>query len=453
MFPVSEYRAPQSPSPDHVGVPRRFVTSIVLAVTLLGLGATFAQSPTLTILMPDAPWLAGFESLVERYEADTGNDVELNITPNSGIPQKARNAVSASVSEFDIIPLNETRYSVYYSNELVVPLNDIDPDFTLDPEVIQYDNATRWNAELNASTADGALYGVPINGNLQLFFYRADLFEEHGLGVPQTWDDVEEAAKVLHDPPRMFGLANRTSPGSWEPLSYIYGEGGGILEQDPTTGQWHVTATEEASVEGLRLWVRLSKTYGPPDYANLGQAQVLSLMQSGRAAMVHVAASAAPNFEDPEQSVVPGNVGTTVIPGPTPDMRATMSGIWLLAIPANLPPERQKAALEFLDYALSKDAQTLYAREGAIPVRQDVYEELGQEEAFRWMQAMADSAPFIHALPRMDGTAQINAILERNFSEAVLEQVTPEQAMQTVAEEVHALLTESGFDVAPLDQE
>jgi len=31
-------------------------------------------------------------------------------------------------------------------------------------------------------------------------FYRKDVFESAGIGVPVTWDDVIEACKEIHDP-------------------------------------------------------------------------------------------------------------------------------------------------------------------------------------------------------------------------------------------------------------
>jgi multiple sugar transport system substrate-binding protein len=433
------------------GIPRRFASAL-LALLLIAPGIALAQqNAPITILINDSPWLAGFEALVERYEQETGNQVGLNVTPFPGMLQKSRNAVTADESEFDLINLNEQWYSLFYDNELVAPIHEIDPDFQLDPEVIEYANATRWNHEIGYSTEDGILYGLPINGNIQLFFYRKDLFEEHGLEVPQTWDEVEAAAKVLHNPPRMVGLANRTSPGNWEFQSYLNGYGGGILELDEETGQWEVVVNEEPSIRALEQWIHMSKTYGPANYANLGQAEVLSLMQSGRAAMAHMVGAAAPNLEDPQQSVVADKVGATVVPGPTPEQRATMSGIWVMGIPQNIPEERKQAALDFMEWALSKDAQMHYARSGAIPVRQDVYEELGQEEEFSWMQAMAASTPYIHPQPRVAEAPQIIEVLTNNVNAALLEEVTPEQAMQRAAEEIQRIMEQGGYDVVPLD--
>lgn len=431
--------------------PSIWLLAALLAVLALPTVAFAQQNPPITILINDSPWFAGFEALVQRYEEETGNQVELNVTPFPGMLQKSRNAVTANVSEFDLINLNEQWYSQFYANDLVAPIHSIDPDFELDPEVIEYDNATRWNSEIGYSTADGELYGLPINGNIQLFFYRKDLFEENGLEVPQTLEDVEAAAQALHDPPGTFGIANRTSPGNWEFQSYLHSFGGGVIELDEETGTWDVVVNEEPSIEALERWIELSSTYGPPNYANLGQAEALSLMQAGRVAMTHLASAAAPNFHDPDQTTLAGEIGATVVPGPAPDQRATMSGIWVMGIPTNLPSERQQAALDFMEWALTKQTQTFYAQSGAIPVRQDVYEELGQEEEYSWMAAVAESTPYIVAQPRVIGAPEIIDSLTRNVSSAVLGELSPEDAMQRAAEEIQGIMERDGYDVEPLD--
>lgn len=427
---------------------RMLLGTLLIAVMGIGLAQ---QNPPITILINNSPWLGGFEALVERYQEETGNEVILNITPFDGMLQRSRDAVSASESEFDIINLNEQWYSMFYSNELVSPISEIDPDFELDPEIIEYDYATRWDHSVNYSTASGDIYGLPINGNIQLLYYRKDLFEDAGLEPPQTWDELEEAAEAMHNPPQMFGLVNRTSPGNWEVQSYLYGFGGGMIELDEETGRWDVIVNEEPSVEAIEKWVHLTTTYGPPNYANVSQAEMFGLLASGRAAMAHMVGASAPDVDDPEQSAVVGQVGTTVVPGPTPEQRATTSGIWVMGIPSNLPSERQQAALDFLKWALTKDAQMYYARSGAIPVRQDVYEELGQEEGFEWMLAFAESTPYIHAQPRVVEAPQIIEAFQRWVGEAVLGSVTPQEAMDNAAEEIQEIMEQGGYDVEPLD--
>ena len=41
--------------------------------------------------------------------------------------------------------------------------------------------------------------GVPINGNVDVLYYRKDLYEKHGLKVPETWDQLLENVNKLTD--------------------------------------------------------------------------------------------------------------------------------------------------------------------------------------------------------------------------------------------------------------
>jgi multiple sugar transport system substrate-binding protein len=434
----------------HIRPRLRWLFTSLAAIALAPSLGLAQQHPSITILINESPWLAGFEVLVDAYVAETGNEVELNVTPFPGMLQRSRNAVTAGTSEFDLINLNEQWYSLFYDAGLVTPILDIDPDFELDPQVIEYAYATRWNSDIGYSTADGELYGLPINGNIQLLFYRADLFEEAGIDAPVTWDDVEAAAEVFHDPPARVGLVTRTAPTDWEFQSYLRGYGASVIEVDES-GTWRVGIADDAAVAALERYIQLNRDYGPANYASVSQAEALSLMQSGRAAMAHVVGAAAPNFENPEQSIVQGLVSATIVPGPSADSRATMSGIWVMGIPQNLPDERKQAALEFMRWALTEEAQLLYARAGAIPVRQDVYETLGQEEGFRWMQAMAESTPYIEAQPRVAEAPQIIQAFAEQVAAALLGQVSAEEALETAATEIHRIMVEGGHDVAPLD--
>ncbi len=409
------------------------------------------QVETITILINDSPWFPGFEALVNKYVEDTGNNVRLNVTPFPGMLEKSRNAVQSDESEFDILNLNEQWYMQFYAGGLVTRIKDINPDFELDPNVIEYDAAPRWDEALRYSSPEGEIYGLPINGNIQLFFYRRDLFEEQGIEVPTTWDEVAQAAEVFHNPPQMHGFSIRTKPGNWEFQAYLESFGTSVLNLSED-GVWSIGfGPNEAALAALNTWMNLGLEYGPANVADMGQAENLALMQSGRLAMVHMVGAAAPNFDNPDQSVVVGNMGADVVPG-GPEGRATMSGIWVMGIPHNLPDVRKSSALTFLEWALTKDAQLHYAQAGAIPVRQDVYEEMADDpDTGWWMQAMAASTPYIKAQPRLNETPQIVDVIDRRVNQALIGELTPEEALTEGAKELETILEDGGYNYESLE--
>lgn len=417
--------------------------------SLITFGKTFQQVAPITILINDSPWFPGFEAIVKLYQQETGNKVNLSVLPFAGMLDKSRNAVQGKQSEFDILNLNEQWYMPFYANGWVAPIKKIDPDFKLDPEVIEYDYATRWDPKLKYSSKEGELYGLPINGNIQLFFYRKDLYEKAGLKAPATWDEVEANAKALHNPPNVYGYALRTKPPNFEFQAYLETYGANIVSLDEKTGEWSIGLTSKGALDALNTWLRLGKTYGPPNLADLGQAENTALMSSGKLAQMHAVCAVAPNFQNPKNSVVVDKVAASVVPG-VGDKRVTMSGIWVMGIPSNVPAERQQAALTFLKWALTKKTQLEYTKAGAIPVRQDVYQELSADPKFWWTKAMADSTQYIKAQPRLVETAQLVEIIDRRVVEALTGKQTPENALKEAAKEVEAILKAGGYKYKPL---
>ncbi len=55
-------------------------------------------------------------------------------------------------------------------------------------------------------TIDGQIYGVPIVGNTLHLIYRQDVFDELGIEVPETYDDVIE--DVQHHRPGQSRLGH-----------------------------------------------------------------------------------------------------------------------------------------------------------------------------------------------------------------------------------------------------
>ena len=51
--------------------------------------------------------------------------------------------------------------------------------------------------------------GVPVNGNVEVLFYRKDLYDQHGLKVPETWDHLLDNAVKLNDGSRVYGFVRR----------------------------------------------------------------------------------------------------------------------------------------------------------------------------------------------------------------------------------------------------
>lgn len=410
------------------------------------------QQTPINILINSSPWFNSFKALVDLYQKETGNQVTLDVTPFPGMLQKSRNATSAQTSEYDLVNLNEEWYLQFYKGGLVTPLKEIDPNFTLDPQIIEYNYADRWDPKAQSSTKDGEIYGLPINGNIQVLYYRKDLFAAKGLNPPKTFDELIADAKALSDPPKMYGITERTSD---DPLynfnAYVDGSGGSIMSQDLSTGKWSVNIDKKPAVDGFKTFLNLIWNFDPQNYTQIDQAAMISLMASGRSAMAVIVTAAASNFDDPKVSSVIGKIGATVVPGKTAELRSPISGIWVMGIPHNLPMDHKKAALAFLEWAMSFKAEMAYAEAGGIPVRQDVYQEMAKDPKYWWAQAAADSSPYIKPLPRVAPAAQIVTLLEDQIKQVIAKQLDPDTMMKNAAQQIQKMMTDAGYQMEPLE--
>ena len=401
----------------------------------------------INILINDSPWFPGFAAMVELYTETTGNEVNLDVTPFPGMLDKTRNATQASESEYDAVAITEQNIPFFYSAGLLTPILDIDPDFELDPQIISYGDAARWDSDIGINGPNGVILGVPINGNIQLYYYRKDLFEENGITPPQTFDEMEAIAEQFFNPPRMFGNACRVEPIWWEFGAYVDSYGAEYVRLEES-GKWSIGFDRPEGLEAVQRWLRLGREWAPPNYADLGQAGLMALMQSGRLAQVHMVGAAAPNFDNPDESVVVGQMGATVVPGVTADTRSPRSGMWVMSHPANLPAARSEAGLTFVKWLTTKDNQTAYARAGAIPVRQDTYEELAMDEVLGWWTSgFAESTPFIKPETRLPETPLIRESVLTRMSQAYVDEITAEEAVELMASEIRRVMEDAGYDL------
>ncbi|GAI69167.1 unnamed protein product, partial [marine sediment metagenome] len=82
--------------------------------------------------------------------------------------------------------------------------------------------------------------------------------------------------------------------------------------------------------------------------------------------------------------------------------------MWTMAIPQFISEERKKAALDFLKWSITKEAQVVYTKLGAVPISKTVFEsELMGDPKYRFLKAMQDSLAHLGSLPLIPELPQI----------------------------------------------
>ncbi|TCS59736.1 carbohydrate ABC transporter substrate-binding protein (CUT1 family) [Primorskyibacter sedentarius] len=425
------------------------------ALALCASLATAAEVP-ITIVINQSPWFPGFQAVVEKYEEDTGNTVNLDVNPFAGSLEKQRTAVRAGESPFDILIMNAGFFVEFYTGGFMQPLTGIDADFALSEDIFTFDDSVCWDATAKTITCDGdgQLVSVPVNPFLPLLHYRSDLYEEHGLEVPTTWDQLYENAKVMHNPPRMYGISQRGQRGAFDVtfdvFPYILSHGGGVIA-DQKGGDYTVTINSPETLAGMETYLKLANDVGHPSTAGQTQTNVIQNMATGRAG--HIQGVPAPaQFDDPKQSAVVGKVDYAVVPGTEEHGPAPGLGHWLAGIPRNVSDENKQAALAFLTWFQTDEAQHAYAEAGSPPVSKAVMtSDMADEEPYRYMRALAASIPTAQLTFTIPEASQVLAVTELRLNQAIGGELELKEALNMAAEEIAKVLSDAGYDAPMLD--
>lgn len=430
---------------------RRFLAQGAAGALAVGAARTGVAQATpaapITMVINQSPWFDGFRKLVEQYQHETGRRIELDVNPYAGSLEKIRNSLRASAGSYDLLAIDNNWMVEMFAGGFLMPIHDIAPAFRLDPGVSTYGGTIYWNDTLKAfDPKGGKLLGVPINGNVDVLFYRKDLYDRAGLKAPETWDDVLANTRKLTAPPGVYGFVHRDDRDSAlaDFTNYMFSFGGDIFA-DASSGDYRVVFNSPANRRALEFYLTLGKAGGYPSPGSISQGTMIQLVSTGKAAQAVAIVGAWSQLDDANKSAVVGHVEAALIPSGAGGRHASRAGHWIGAIARNVPKERQQAALAFLDWFQTYDHQLAYTRHGAVPVRTDLgNSDLAKEPRFRFLKAQAENSKVARMYAVMPEAAQMASILSLRLNECAIGKASVVETLNRSAAEVHELMVKGG---------
>ncbi|GAB3410916.1 ABC transporter substrate-binding protein [Flindersiella endophytica] len=228
-----------------------------------------------------------------------------------------------------------------------------------------------WSPSLRGlqTAADGSTYGLPYHDGPQMFMYRGDLFDEHGIAPPETWQDFLEVAKYFDRPNEdLYGCVLAALPDGhnnvYDFLIQLWSRGGTFLDGrraafDGPEGQ--------AALTFLHDLIRVHQVTQPDPraYDSVGSGDFYA---GGRAAMMWNWCGFAAVADLPGSAIHGRNRLGPLPRGDGPDGRHTsLSVYWVLAIPAG--SRQPELAWEFLRHVASPEMDVITATQGGIGCR------------------------------------------------------------------------------------
>ena len=198
--------------------------------------------------------------------------------------EKTRNSLRAAEGDYDIVNINSAGMAEQYASRLPASRSRRSIPTSSSPEgVLDFGGSAYWNFETQSFDPNGTFLGLPTNGNVQVLYYRTDLYEAKGLKVPETWDELLANAKALNNPPNAYGFvpagARRSILYNWTPYLFSYG---GSFFADPAKGDYSVTLASPEALKALEMYITLGKEAGPENFGAIAQAELASFSRPAR---------------------------------------------------------------------------------------------------------------------------------------------------------------------------
>ncbi|WP_337099172.1 ABC transporter substrate-binding protein [Paenibacillus sp. YIM B09110] len=322
---------------------------------------------SITLVTGSHPWVDAIRPLLPQFEAKTGMSVSVQSFFEDQLTQKLTVQFTSRSETPDVFmyrPLQEGK--LFFRNGWLEPLDDFVKQTT------DYDYEDFTAQSIGSSIVDGRLTGIPIIIEQAILYYRKDLLQKAGIPVPQTIEQLAEAASRLHDPDNgVYGFVARggRSPLVTQVSSYLYSEGG-----DFTLGN-KATINTPAAIKAFTMYGTLLRDYGPSDVINMSWPQASAYFAEGKAALYTDANSIYKMTMDPDYPDVAGNVGFATFPAGAKGSRPYNITSWGLAI--NPKSAHKEAAWTFIEWATSKEITMLIQQKGIPGPRSSVW---NQEE-------------------------------------------------------------------------
>lgn len=317
---------------------------------------------TITFAAQFHPSVEGIKPLLPEFEERTGITVRIDEYPYPDILNKQEVSYAAGSSSFDVGMADPLYLLTWFEAGWVDPIQPyIDNAELTDGTALNLGDFLPKTIEQLTDPATQQLTSLPMYAESIELMYRKDIFEEKGVAVPETFDELLEAAGAVHDPENGFyGISLRGQRGAglnvyiWTSVLKAYG--GNFFD-----ASFKPTLDSAEAIAATEYYANLLNSYGLPGPANVGWEETLTNMQQGNLGMIIDATVFAGPLESTTDSAVAGKVGYAFVPA-GPAGRVPSLAAWGLFLPAS--SENKDAAWQFIQWATSPEVQLESAKLG-----------------------------------------------------------------------------------------
>ncbi|MFL5864185.1 MAG: extracellular solute-binding protein [Solirubrobacteraceae bacterium] len=242
------------------------------------------MSPTVRVMQEDWGVFSNLPATARRFTQDTGIDVEVTMTVIPEMWELMERSFSGEDPPFDLVGVDDLLLIQAARSGHVEPIDEL---IAADG----YSLADFPQAALDAVSDAGGMWGLPYCFVSNVLIYRADLFEKHGVAVPETLDELTAAAVSVQEAERadghddFYGIAIRGAPNcglNFWIVGSTWGPSFGARWYDDSGSP--TLATPEL-IGAVEHYVDLVRRAGPPESPTMDFMDCMSCYGAGRAAI------------------------------------------------------------------------------------------------------------------------------------------------------------------------
>lgn len=409
------------------------LTAVLVAVPALGAELTEFTNAVIdwrqfegqevNVLLVRHPWQEALEPMVPQFEELTGIKVNLRKLPEPQFLTKVPADLTAGTFQFDVFMTQIAQNPQFSASGWLSPVDIYLNDAKLtDPAWYDWDDFFP-GAQAAATIGGTPFYNLAITAEAQVLAYRKDVFEELGLSVPTTFEELLATAKTISEKTDMDGITLRGGPTLWWPLlGAVESFGGSYLDENQQP-----SLDNAGTIAGVQAYVDLAK-YAPQGVTNYDWDEINTAMLSGQAAMFLDANVVYPRLKDASLSNLAEKFSVAPYPA-GPKGAHSDSHYWTIAMAHNAT--NKEAAWLFMQWATSKPIQRDLALAGILAPRGSAWEGEALVDALgaEFIDAVKQSLSSAIIYPANEHWTELADSLRVEVQNALTGTKTVEQAM------------------------
>jgi multiple sugar transport system substrate-binding protein len=367
------------------------------------------------------------QPLIKDFEDATGIKVNQTQVAYNDLLNKITTSVQGG-ADVDVIEMDTIWTAQFASAGWVQDLTD---------KITEAITADVPAAALSAVRFGGKLYGMPWFNSAKHLFYNQKLLQDAGFDQPPaTLDEFVEQAKAT------------TKEGQWG-STWCWKQGEGLIcdwvaimfanqGAQLLDDRGKAVFNDMGGTDALQWMVDMLYTHKAADPASLENSEndVLRALETGRYALTYNWEGTLPEANDPAKSQAAPHVRIGLLPGSQGVKSSSVNGSEGWAILAGA--KHKENAWKLLEYMISPAWQKKAAITiGDYPVLSSLYSDPELLKHIDDFSFYGEQFKYLAVRPQVPGYAQKSDIIQRYLQEALLQKMSPQEAMDAAAAKVN----------------